>query len=77
MHFSRERARAAANAKYIQETDTMCDLLHKKDIEGIKAYLVKFEKQKKRYATHFGHWTKSGAVAALVEDMQALCSAHA
>lgn len=74
MHFSRERARAAANAKYIMETDRMCELLHNKDIQGIKEYLVKYEKQKARYINHWGHWTRSGVVLALVEDMRNLCN---
>ena len=74
MKFSKERARAAADAKYTKETDLMCELLRNKDIQGIKEYLVKYEKQKERYASHRFHWTRSGVVLAMIADMKAIAA---
>lgn len=74
MKFSKERARAAADEKYTKETDLMCELLRNKDIQGIKEYLVKYEKQKARYIKNRVHWTRSGAAVALVNDMRQICN---
>lgn len=74
MKFSKERARAAADAKYTKETDLMCELLRNKDIQGIKEYLSNYEKQKERYASHRFHWTRSGAVLAMIADMKAIAA---
>lgn len=74
MKFSKERARAAAEEKCTKETDLMCELLRNKDIQGIKEYLVKYEKQKTRYIKNRAHWTRSGAVVALVNDMRQMCN---
>lgn len=52
----------------------MCELLRNKDIQGIKEYLVKYEKQKERYASHRFHWTRSGVVLAMIADMKAIAA---
>ena len=70
MYFSIERARAAAQEKYIKETDLMCELLKNKDVDGMKKYLENYEKQKSRYTNKKFHWTRSGAVCSLVNEMK-------
>ena len=74
MKFSKEMARAAADRKYTAETDKICQLLKNRDIEGIKEYLSNYEKQKERYANLRFHWTRSGAVLAMIADMKAIAA---